>query len=214
MYTKTVITVVIILIIIGGGWLGYQWYSTNQILSTASTEQSQNTTNTQSASSVSNKIVSTSTPNVTVPTKVTSVTQINPSSVASVQNCGAVISTDLYTQSGNNSMSAQEGTSLKCASQAFLSCSPATFAFTGADGGSYKITGQSGSYCPITQKVDTSSSMKTCNIPMSFITEIAQAALKVNQTDKVFATVPLLFSGAPMTDTQTGQNITINCSSN
>lgn len=157
--------------------------------------------------------VSSTTENVTTqaPVATTSVT-------ATAQDCGSVVSTKLMTQSGTSTLTAQEKTSLACMSKAIIDCSPAILTSTASMSGvnynsSIKINGLNGSDCSITSKVNSPSpaSTKTCKIPVSLISEVVQEAQKRNQTDFLVIAVGFFFMEGPITNTQTGQKITLDC---
>jgi hypothetical protein len=157
---------------------------------------------TNNTATTSLPVVSSTTENLATPTTTPVTTQLD---------CGSMASTNIYQNSA--SLNLQEKTTLACASQAFLNCSPAAFVLTGTDGGqSYKISGQNGSYCSITMKINSPLSTKTCKIPMSTISQLSQELQKANQTDRALLLMQSFFlGGGSVTNTQTGQKIALNC---
>lgn len=221
MYIKTIIITIVILVLAGGGWLGYQWYSTNHFLSSVPTAQDQSAPIVQTTSS--NQTVPTAsiapipTNNTLAPTPRAASTQ--PPSTASVHDCGSVVSTDIYTAPGQaDTMTAKENTSIACASHAFVACSPATFAITGYFAKQdmethYRIGSSSNGYCPLSISVVQPPSSRVCQFPLNFIADIAKAARAQtpDETDKIFAELPFIFLTPSVTDIETGQKVTISC---
>lgn len=152
------------------------------------------------------------TPPTTTTPSLASATSTASTTPATVQDCGSVIGAHFSNpQAALEEASITEKTSFTCMGRAFVSCYPATITVTGTGGdGSYKINGKNGSYCSITQKATTPFSTKTCKIPMDWI---ADRSLSV-KIGSIFILAPLIMYGnGPVINTQTGEEVTIECNS-
>ena len=130
-------------------------------------------------------------------TPVPSSTQPNAPSQASpvttsMESCGRIVNAP----SSNIEQQAQNAAVYSCMSHAIVTCSPATMTQPNPPGAGMKtftILSGNGSFCPVSETIDSPALRMTCNIPSDFISAMARFLQEKNQSGMLFYTIPFFF---------------------
>jgi hypothetical protein len=108
------------------------------------------------------------------------------------------------------------GSNVVCASSVFINCSPAVFTQTNSTSDasqtySYRIGIRQGSYCPVTLEINNPPVTKTCNIPISIISDLTRS-MTINPQYAVTQIGLLFISGQYLVQTgNTMSTISFDC---
>jgi hypothetical protein len=221
------IIMLIAILVIGGV---YFYFHTSSVVGTGVTNQGQVPVATTTADPVSEKkpeslAVTPIQQKTKVPTSQNVVSPSVPASSKEITSCGSILNTNLSVPLGEKSkLTDQEKLSLACMSKAFSTCSQATVTLTSetswTPGGVFKILPQVGVNCPVSAVSSTNPPLTMgCNLPMSLIKSWNEYYTARGQANEEFSVVPGIFvvlelsntNILPLRDSQTGQQINLEC---
>lgn len=122
---------------------------------------------------------------------------------SNVKHCGALNNMHIFALPEERAD--DENDAISCFNENLLACIPVTFDIVGMGGVSYEIKRKQEDFCLI------DNGTKTCKIPVNFILESAEAAKEGGKPELAFLSVTMGMSFGKLTNTDTGEEIIIEC---
>ncbi len=155
------------------------------------------------------------------PTKTTMGVQSSSGTPPVATNCGTVVGTHLSIEP--TKLTAQEDASLKCADDAIIKCAPSKIHFDyTADADSpdigdsdFAVVAKNSDTCTVTMKYEKPSAdavNRTCNVPLSFLSEFTAAAKAANsKSGTITVAISIATVQGEVTHSVTGVKTSLNC---
>ena len=127
---------------------------------------------------------------------------------SSGKNCGSVLDKHILVESDKRT--GEEIMSLKCLSDAILTCSPAYLEYTGRDTGKYEVYGLNGKNCTISATADNG--IKKCEVPLNIISDLQKYSVEKKKPIEdliILISVSMAFGGGK--NSETGESFKISC---